>query len=38
VRLKLSAAALREIERKGLLQALRDRGLTLKDVERRSRA
>ncbi|MCS6882713.1 MAG: 50S ribosomal protein L28 [Oscillochloridaceae bacterium] len=33
VRLKLSAAALREIEKKGLLGALRDRGLTLKDVE-----
>ncbi|MBO9339373.1 MAG: 50S ribosomal protein L28 [Chloroflexus sp.] len=38
VRLKLSAAALREIERKGLLKALRDRGLTLRDVERRSRS
>lgn len=34
VRLKLSAAGLREITRKGLSVALRDRGLTLKDVER----
>jgi large subunit ribosomal protein L28 len=34
VRLRLSAAALREIQKKGLLAALRDRGLTLKDVER----
>jgi large subunit ribosomal protein L28 len=35
VRLRLSAAALREIEKKGLQAALRDRGLTLKDVEAR---
>lgn len=34
VRLKLSTRALREIERKGLLRALRDRGLSLKDVEK----
>lgn len=34
VRLRLSAAGLREIQKKGLLAALRDRGLTLKDVER----
>lgn len=34
VRLRLSAAGLREISKKGLLQALRDRGLSLKDVER----
>ncbi|MCG8347357.1 MAG: 50S ribosomal protein L28 [Chloroflexales bacterium] len=34
VRLKLSTRALREIERKGLLRALRDHGLTLKKVER----
>lgn len=34
VRLRLSAAALREIEKKGLMLALRDRGLRLKDVER----
>jgi large subunit ribosomal protein L28 len=34
VRLKLSAAALREISKKGLLAALHDRGLRLKDVER----
>ncbi len=38
VRLKLSAAALREIERKGLLKALRDRGLSLRDLERRTRS
>ncbi|MCU0491517.1 MAG: 50S ribosomal protein L28 [Chloroflexaceae bacterium] len=34
VRLRLSAAALRTIEKKGLLKALKDEGLTLKDVER----
>jgi len=34
VRLRLSAAALREIDKKGLLVALRDRGLTLKELER----
>jgi large subunit ribosomal protein L28 len=33
VRLRLSAAGLREIEKKGLLAALRDRGLSLSDVE-----
>lgn len=33
MRLRLSAAGLREIQKKGLLVALRDRGLTLKDVE-----
>lgn len=33
VRLRLSAQALRTIEKKGLLRALRDEGLTLKDVE-----
>ncbi|RMD78268.1 MAG: 50S ribosomal protein L28 [Chloroflexi bacterium] len=38
VKLKLSASALREIDRKGLLKALRDRGLTLRDLERRSRS
>ncbi len=36
VRLRLSAQALRTIEKKGLLKALRDEGLTLKDVERGS--
>lgn len=34
VRLRLSAAGLREIEKKGLLAASRDRGLRLRDVER----
>jgi large subunit ribosomal protein L28 len=34
VRLRLSTSGLREIQKKGLLVALRDRGLTLKDVER----
>ncbi|NTV64717.1 MAG: 50S ribosomal protein L28, partial [Oscillochloris sp.] len=34
VRLRLSAAGLREVQKKGLLAALRDRGLILKDVER----
>lgn len=34
VRLRLSTAGLREIQKHGLLAALRDRGLRLKDVER----
>ncbi len=33
VTLKLSAKALRTISKKGLIAALRDEGLTLKDVE-----
>lgn len=34
VRLKLSARALRTVTRKGLMQFLKDEGLTLKDVAR----
>ena len=32
VRLRISARALRTVEKKGLMQYLRDEGLTLKDV------
>ena len=34
VRIKLSARALRTIDKKGLLRFLKDEGLTLKDVAR----
>ena len=34
VRIKLSARALRTVNRKGLMQFLKDEGLTLKDVAR----